>query len=81
MLALAMVGAAAVPAVQSMEAAQSGRAPAIKVGILPCVDATGSGNRSAGADVGRTMQAEMVHSTNLLPSATAACKRLAERRR
>lgn len=66
-LALTMFGAAAVPAVQTMKAAQSGSAPAVKVGILPFVDATGSGNRSVGADVGRTMQAEMVHATNLLP--------------
>jgi len=40
---------------------------AIKVGVLPFVDATTSGNRSVGADIARTLQAEMVHSTTLLP--------------
>jgi hypothetical protein len=43
----------------------------VKVGIAPFADATASGNRAAGADIGRTMQAEMVHSTTLLPRVLA----------
>lgn len=39
----------------------------IKVGILPFADATASGNRTAGTDIARTMQAAMVHSTQLMP--------------
>lgn len=39
----------------------------IKVGLLPFMDATASGNRDVGPAVSRTVQAEMVHSTNLLP--------------
>jgi hypothetical protein len=39
----------------------------IKIGIFPFADATASGNRSAGADVGRTMMSELTHSTTLMP--------------
>ncbi len=38
-----------------------------KVGIAPFTDATASGNRSIGADVARTLQAEMVHASSLVP--------------
>jgi hypothetical protein len=38
-----------------------------KLGIVPFVDATASGNQAAGADVARTMLAEVVHSTDLQP--------------
>ena len=37
------------------------------VGIAPFTDATASGNRSIGADVAKTLQAEMVHTTALVP--------------
>jgi hypothetical protein len=37
------------------------------VGIAPFTDATASGNRSIGADVARTLQAELVHATSLVP--------------
>ena len=37
------------------------------VGIAPFIDATASGNRSIGADVARTLQAEIVHATTLVP--------------
>ena len=47
---------------------QNGAEPgSIKLGIVPFADATASGNRTAGADVARTMLAEVVHSTNLQP--------------
>lgn len=39
----------------------------IKLGILPFVDATASGNRTAGTDVGRTLLSEVLHSTNMQP--------------
>jgi hypothetical protein len=39
----------------------------MKIGIFPFADATASGNRSAGADVGRTMMSELTHSTTLIP--------------
>ena len=45
---------------------------AIKVGIFPFADATASGNRSVGADVGRTMASEVTHSTTLIPRMLAA---------
>jgi hypothetical protein len=50
-----------------IDAIQAEGGSALKVGILPFVDATASGNRAVGADVGRTMQAEIVHSTSMLP--------------
>ena len=39
----------------------------IKLGILPFADATASGNRTAGADVARTLLSEVLHSTTLQP--------------
>jgi hypothetical protein len=39
----------------------------LKLGILPFADATASGNQAAGADVARTMLAEVVHSTEMQP--------------
>src|SRR5689334_11347129 len=48
-------------------AAQSEPASAMKVGILPFADATASGNMAVGSNVARTMQAEIVHSTSLVP--------------
>jgi hypothetical protein len=41
--------------------------PALKLGISPFTDATPSGNRTAGTDVGRTMMSEVTHSTTLMP--------------
>jgi Curli production assembly/transport component CsgG len=40
--------------------------PQVKVGVLPFVDATGSGGVESGATIGRLVQAEIVHSTELL---------------
>lgn len=37
------------------------------VGIAPFTDATASGNRSIGADVARTLQAEIVHASAMVP--------------
>lgn len=48
-------------------AAQTAAAGALKIGIVPFADATASGNRAIGADIARTLQAELVHSTTLLP--------------
>jgi hypothetical protein len=39
--------------------------PQIKVGVLPFGDATASGGAELGLDLSRTVQAEIVHSTNL----------------
>jgi hypothetical protein len=39
----------------------------IRLGILPFADATASGNRTAGADVARTLMAEVVHATDMQP--------------
>jgi hypothetical protein len=47
--------------------AQDPSSSGLKIGILPFVDATASGNRAAGSDVARTMLAEVVHSTKLQP--------------
>jgi hypothetical protein len=44
---------------------------AIKLGILPFADATASGNRTAGTDVGRTLLSEVLHSTNMQPQMLA----------
>jgi len=62
---LIVVAAAALAAAQTT-APQAGE-KAVTVGILPFSDATASGNRSVGADIGRTMHAEMVHTTSLMP--------------
>src|SRR6185295_15218811 len=40
--------------------------PQIKVGVLPFVDATGTGGVEAGPALSRLVQAEIVHSTELL---------------
>jgi hypothetical protein len=45
--------------------ASPGAQAQITVGLAPFTDATASGNRSAGADVARTLQAE--HATSLVP--------------
>lgn len=37
-----------------------------KVGVLPFMDATGTGNEETGTAIGRAVQAELVHSTNLV---------------
>jgi hypothetical protein len=65
-------------AVASLAAGQTVALPppdgdkAIKVGIFPFADATASGNRSAGTDVGRTMASEVTHTTTLVPRMLAA---------
>jgi hypothetical protein len=65
--ALAVCTAALVASAQSPAGSDTDAAGAMKVGIVPFADATASGNRAAGADISRTMQAEMVHSTSLVP--------------
>lgn len=69
----------------SLAAGQTGAPPPpagerpMKIGIFPFADATASGNRSAGADVGRTMMSEITHSTTLIPRLlTADSSRTAE---
>jgi hypothetical protein len=64
-LLLAIGSAAGAQTASSQKNADAGRA--IKLGILPFADATASGNRTAGADVARTMLSEVVHSTSLQP--------------
>jgi hypothetical protein len=46
-------------------AAQADDRPQIKVGVLPFVDATGTGAAESGAVLGRLVQAEITHSTEL----------------
>ena len=48
-------------------AAQTAAAGPLKIGIIPFTDATASGNRAIGADLARTLQAELVHSTTMVP--------------
>jgi hypothetical protein len=64
-LPLAIASVAGAQAASSQKNADPDRA--IKLGILPFADATASGNRTAGADVARTMLSEVVHSTTLQP--------------
>lgn len=65
-------------AVASLAAGQTVAVPphdgdqAITIGIFPFADATASGNRTAGTDVGRTMASELVHATTLVPRMLAA---------
>jgi Curli production assembly/transport component CsgG len=40
--------------------------PQVRFGVLPFVDATGTGGGDSGATIGRLVQAEIVHSTELL---------------
>lgn len=70
-LALAMLGVAGLASGQTKTTPGADAGSTIKVGIVPFADATASGNRAAGADISRTMQAEMVHSTNLVPRVLA----------
>jgi hypothetical protein len=66
--AIASLCAAAILITTGLTSAQTGGAAAPpKVGIAPFTDATASGNRSIGADVARTLQAELVHSSSLVP--------------
>jgi hypothetical protein len=55
--------------------AQESASNGSRIGILPFIDATASGNRAAGSDVARTMLAEVVHSTTLQPRLLAADER------
>ena len=66
-LTIASLFASALLISSPARAQNAGAAAALKVGIVPFTDATASGNRSIGADVARTLQAEMVHSSNLVP--------------
>jgi hypothetical protein len=66
-LLLIMLGAASLAAGQTPASPPAVGDKAIKVGIFPFADATASGNRSVGADVGRTMASEVTHSTTLIP--------------
>ena len=67
-LLLIMLGVASLGAGQPAPGGEQ----AIKVGIFPFADATASGNRSVGADVGRTMASEVTHSTTRIPRMLAA---------
>lgn len=67
---LALLGIAALASAQTASA-PGGAGNPVKLGILPFADATASGNRTAGADVARTMLSEVVHSTSLQPRVLA----------
>ena len=71
-LLLIMLGVASLAAGQTPASSPAVGDKAIKVGIFPFADATASGNRSVGADVGRTMASEVTHSTTLIPRMLAA---------
>jgi hypothetical protein len=71
LLTLAMLGVAGMASAQTQTAPRD-TGNSVKVGILPFADATGSGNRGVGADVGRTMASEITHSTSLIPRMLAA---------
>jgi hypothetical protein len=62
---LVMIAVLAGPGLATHTAAQSDK-PQIKVGVLPFVDATGTGGVEAGPALSRLVQAEIVHSTELL---------------
>ena len=62
---LVMIAIVAVLGMATSVAAQSDK-PQIKVGVLPFVDATGTGGVEAGPALSRLVQAEIVHSTELL---------------
>ena len=66
-LILIMLGAASLAAGQTVASPPPVGDKAIKVGIFPFADTTAAGNRSVGADVGRTMVSEFTHSTTLIP--------------
>ena len=63
-LVFGLVSLAGLPANASQNGAEPG---SMKLGILPFAYATASGNRTAGADVARTLMAEVVHSTDVQP--------------
>jgi hypothetical protein len=69
---LVMLGVASLAAGQTPASAAAAGDRAIKIGLFPFADATASGNRSAGGDVGRTMASEVTHSTTLIPRLLAA---------
>jgi hypothetical protein len=66
---LGIPGLAGAQASSAMRSVDTGHA--IKLGILPFADATASGNRTAGTDVGRTLLSEVLHSTNMQPQMLA----------
>jgi hypothetical protein len=57
--------AAAGPSQPAQKNADAGDKVQLKVGVLPFVDNTGSGGANTGAEIGRAVQAEMAHSTDL----------------
>jgi len=68
---LMMLGLLGIPGLAGAQTSSTPRSVdsghAIKIGILPFADATASGNRNAGTDVGRTLLSEVLHSTNMQP--------------
>jgi hypothetical protein len=64
---LVMLGVASLAGGQTPASPPGVSDKAIKVGIFPFADATASGNRRVGADVGRTLASEVTHSTTLMP--------------
>jgi hypothetical protein len=72
LMVLALLGLPGLTGAQSSSTPPSaGTGHAIKLGILPFADATASGNRTAGTDVGRTLLSEVLHSTNMQPKMLA----------
>jgi hypothetical protein len=65
LLSLSCVPVLAQDASTPSDASQSD-APQVRVGVLPFVDASGSSGVEAGVALGRLVQAEIVHSTNLM---------------
>jgi hypothetical protein len=65
LLGLCCVPALGQDAASSSDDAQS-EAPQVRVGVLPFVDASGASGVEAGVVLGRLVQAEIVHSTNLM---------------
>jgi hypothetical protein len=73
LVTLVLFGMASLAGAQATSMPATGDAGhAITLGILPFTDATASGNRTVGADVGRTMLSEVVNSTNLQPRMLAS---------
>ena len=72
LLMLALLGIPGLAGAQASSTTGSvDKGHAIKLGILPFADATASGNRTAGTDVGRTLLSEVLHSTNIQPQMLA----------
>ncbi|HZP49461.1 MAG TPA: hypothetical protein VFB07_13035 [Vicinamibacterales bacterium] len=66
-VALVLIGLVSLGGSGAQPPQNGAESASIKLGILPFADATASGNRAAGAEVARTLMAEVVHSTEVQP--------------